>query len=115
MGDYSSGAYEGIDEVKKLNAGVKSWRNLWHGPANQIPECKILPLRGLFVLVDTRPLPGVERNRVLDRGEAAFLLRRERFCDSSEQRLAIRQKLAVHLDGSFIPLAISDSDTLQDL
>src|SRR5262249_23188655 len=72
------------------------------------PELRIRKYAGVFCLVDTRGLPGCRPVDVLDAREARRLVVSELYDDSPEQRSLIRRKLALRLDGHFVPLAVAD-------
>jgi hypothetical protein len=63
-------------------------------------------------LADTRGLPGTQKAHILDRNEAAFLLTARPYTGSEQEIWALQQKLAVIVDDWFVPLAVTDPETL---
>jgi hypothetical protein len=60
-------------------------------------------------------LPGTERLREIDAEEAGVLLIHQRYHKTPREDSAVERKLAVVVDGWFVPLPIARVDTMYDL
>lgn len=110
VGDYDSGGYEAIETVRALRDAVAAWQEAWSGDSR--PDLRIGPWEDAWALVDTRGLPDTEDVRLLDRHEAAALLLARPAEGTEEESEAVAAKLAVHLDGWFVPLPVADPQVL---
>src|SRR5262245_50472654 len=115
VGEYDSAADRRLDLMRDLGQEIRAWRAAWERPYGKRPELKIERGPDGAVLIDTRGLPGTEPRRDLTPDETSFLLF-HRLADGSErQRQAIEQKLAVVVDGWFVPLPVTRIDSLFDI
>jgi len=105
-GTYRCAANEAPELMRALNQSVKMWQAAWAG--RQPPELRVRKYAGVFCLVDTRGLPGSRPMESVSAQEARRLLVSEPYDDSPEQRSLIQRKLALHLDGYFVPLVVAD-------
>jgi len=105
-GTYRCAANEAPELMRALNQSVKMWQAAWAG--RQPPELRVRKYAGVFCLVDTRGLPGSRPMESVSAQEARRLLVSEPYDDSPEQRSFIQRKLALHLDGHFVPLVVAD-------
>lgn len=109
-GDFASGSYAEPDLLRQVQDAVAAWRDAWSG--TRPPELRVAEHEGAVILLDTRGLPGTEAMDVLDPGEALRLTASAPFRDSSWQRRLVERKLALHLDGWFVPLTVVDARTI---
>jgi ribosomal peptide maturation radical SAM protein 1 len=105
-GTYRCAGQEAPDLMRAVNKAVRAWQASWTG--RQPPELRIRKYAGVFCLVDTRGLPRSRPMESVSAQEARRLLVSEPYDDSAEQRALISRKLALHLDGYFVPLAVAD-------
>jgi len=105
-GTYRCAALEAPHVLRAVNQAVGAWQASWAG--RQPPELRIRKYGGVFCLIDTRGLPGCRPVEFVGAREASRLLVSEPYHDSSDQRSLIRRKLALRLDGYFVPLAVAD-------
>jgi hypothetical protein len=112
-GRYRSAGVEAPNLMRAIDEAVGAWRAAWTG--RQPPELRIRKYAGVFCLVDTRGLPGCRPIESLSAHEARRLVVSEPYDDSQEQRSLIRRKLALHLDGYFVPLAVADQSIFMRL
>ncbi|HSR68642.1 MAG TPA: RiPP maturation radical SAM C-methyltransferase [Acidobacteriota bacterium] len=111
VADYESGGYDRIDLVRAIRQDVEEWKEQWKNEQAR-PELRIGTYEDQFALIDTRGLEGTEEVRLLDRQEAAFLLTSRRFSGDSRERRAVEEKLALVMDGYFVPLPVADAETV---
>jgi ribosomal peptide maturation radical SAM protein 1 len=105
-GAYRCAAVEAPNLMRAINQAVGAWQASW--ARRQPPELRIRKYAGTFCLVDTRGLPGCRPVEFLSAPDARRLVASEPYDDSPEQRSLIRRKLALRLDGYFVPLAVAD-------
>jgi ribosomal peptide maturation radical SAM protein 1 len=110
--DYYSGAHEHLEVIRQVGHELKKWNAAWQQEEQKPPGLQIGRFKGYYLLLDTRCLPEVEKLEVLDREEAAFLLTARPATGGEQEEWALRKKLAVLLDGWFVPLAIAAPDML---
>jgi ribosomal peptide maturation radical SAM protein 1 len=110
VGDYESGGYASIETVRALRGAVAAWHEAW--AAESRPDLRIGRWENAWALVDTRGLPDTEDVRLLDRDEAASLLVARPAEGSDDEDAAVAAKLAVRLDGWFVPLAVAEPQVL---
>jgi ribosomal peptide maturation radical SAM protein 1 len=112
LGDYWCGAHDHIDVIYKLYLEVRRWQSAWQHESGKLPELRVCPYRGWYVLADTRGLPETEKAHILDRSEAALLLNAKPYTGSGQELWALQKKLAVIVDDWFVPLAVADPELL---
>jgi ribosomal peptide maturation radical SAM protein 1 len=113
--EYKSATEENLELIRDLGQDLSGWRTAWQKPYKDRPELKIEPYNGSYVLIDTRGLPGTETMRRIARDEAASLLVHRHFTGSREENEAVERKLAVVVDGWFVPLPVARVDHVFDL
>jgi ribosomal peptide maturation radical SAM protein 1 len=111
--DYVSAARApgGSEIVAALQREIDTWRELWARP-----EPPVLSLSaaasGEYVLVDTRELEGTVPLRTIDRKEALALITPRPLGASEGGGGALEAKLAVALDGYYVPLVTAHRDVV---
>lgn len=108
-GDFDCESYPAPELLREVRSSVDAWRNAWAG--GRPPELRIGEMNGAFLLVDTRGLPGTDGFDVLPVEDAAMLAATQPYDGGPEQRSLIERKLALHLDGRFVPLTVIDQRT----
>jgi ribosomal peptide maturation radical SAM protein 1 len=112
VGDYQCGSHDYIDVIRQLRLEVKQWHSAWQQESGGLPELRVCPYQGWYVLVDTRGLAGTEKAHILDRNEAAFLLTTRPYTGREQEMWALQRKLAIVADGWFVPLAVASPEML---
>jgi hypothetical protein len=115
FGDYPSDTHRYIDLLRELNAKVRTWNRAWQQGYRKRPELKLCRHEGLYLLVDTRGLPGTELLRELDTSEAGLLMDAKPYSRSTAENLAIDRKLAVVVDDWFVPLPVARREIFLEL
>jgi hypothetical protein len=105
-GTYRCAGQEAPELMRAVNKAVSAWQAAWTG--RQPPELRVRKYAGVFCLVDTRGLPGCKPMESVSAQEARRLLVSEPYDDSLEHRSLVKRKLALRLDGYFVPLAVAD-------
>jgi ribosomal peptide maturation radical SAM protein 1 len=114
--EYSCGAHEHIDVIRRLWEEMARWRAAWkqdHGAHKE--DLKLFARRGSFELVDTRGLWAKKRSFPLDDREASTLLTAGPYSGTALEAWAFEKKLAVIVDGWFVPLAVAEAELLLEL
>lgn len=114
VGEYRSGAHDHLDVLAKLWRAVSRWQRSWKDGNRPAEELRIFEENGSFVLRDTRRICPGRRRRILRRDEAALLLVPRPYVPGREADRAITERLAVVLDGWFVPLAVAEADLLAE-
>jgi ribosomal peptide maturation radical SAM protein 1 len=109
-GDFESASAAAPELMRELQGAVVAWRQRW--AATPTPELRVGEYHGVFVLIDTRGLSNAEPVELLDPIEASQLVTAGPYDNGAEQSSLIARKLAVVLDGWFVPLAVIDQTTL---
>jgi len=113
--DYHSDSREHPELMRKLRHAVEEWRKSWYAGETARPTLALHALsRQLFLLRDTRGLPGTQAMQVLNREEASVALVGRRSVQTAEVQWAIEHKLGVELDGAYVPLATAQPELLQE-
>jgi ribosomal peptide maturation radical SAM protein 1 len=115
VADYDSAADTNPEIVGELAAALLDWRKAWSLPYHKRPELKVELSDDVFLLLDTRGLSGTKRVREIDAEEAALLLIHQRYGKTAEEDRAVEQKLAVVVDGWFVPLPVARIDLMRDV
>jgi ribosomal peptide maturation radical SAM protein 1 len=113
-GEYASGSHQRVDVIEKLLRAVDRWRKSWTDGKRPEEELRIFEADGAYVLMDTREAARVKGTRVLSREEAELLLAPRLHASSAAAARAIEDRLAVTLDGWFVPLAVAEADLLAE-
>lgn len=114
VGRYDCAGYRRPDLVQALVQEVARWRDAWRGVP---PDLRVFRLGRRWYLGDSRPASPRKGLRCLEGAAAArFLLAEQpRKPRSPRQRQALEERLALELDGWFVPLARADPEDLRDL
>jgi ribosomal peptide maturation radical SAM protein 1 len=115
-GQYRSAVRDNPDIMAALEQAVSVWRNAWSADRCP-PELSITPEGSRFVLRDTRGLGAGPDVEYLDREQALMALVRTpcREADAAAYQWALARKVAVELDGSYVPLATAPPALLEEL
>jgi ribosomal peptide maturation radical SAM protein 1 len=107
--DYRSGAHDHMDVIHRLWQEMARWRAAWN-QKGRLPDqdLKLLRKRESYVLVDTRDLWKKTRWYSLDERDASSLLTARPYSGRGLEAWAVGEKLAVAVDGWFVPLAVAD-------
>jgi ribosomal peptide maturation radical SAM protein 1 len=114
--DYPSGAHDHVDLIYKLWKAMKRWRAAW-GAEDGAPseDLRLFRKRSSYVLVDTRHLWRKQKSYSLDERGASTLVTARPYSGSAPETWALGEKLAVMVDGWFVPLAVADPKILLEL
>jgi ribosomal peptide maturation radical SAM protein 1 len=110
-GDYACAAAEAPDLMRELSDSILSWQKAWAAAAP--PQLRLSIYGGAYVLTDTRGLRGTKRRQVLSSVQAGRLLESRPLVGDEEQNSAIDLKLAVRLDGYFVPLVVAEQSVFE--
>ena len=114
--EYRSGAHDHVDLIYKLWKAMKRWQAAWkgnHGTPNE--ELRLFRKHRSYVLVDTRHLWRKQKSLSLDQRVASALLSARPYEGSEVETWALGEKLAVVMDGWFVPLAVAEPKILLEL
>lgn len=111
-GDYTSAARRSPALMDAIRDEIARWREAWQRPSPPTLEVRKLTEKAYF-LVDRRGLPGAPEGRFLSRDEASALLVPRRMERAGSHAWAIDARLAVALDGWFVPLPTAAVDVLR--
>lgn len=114
-GEYACGSHRRVDVIERLLAAVARWRGSWSEGKQPGEELRIAEADGAYVLVDTRQVARIHSPRNLTREEAALLLAPHPRPSTPAASQAVEDRLAVMLDGWFVPLAVATPDLIADL
>jgi ribosomal peptide maturation radical SAM protein 1 len=107
--DYESASLAHPEVIEAIKRECDAWWRAWYGRDADVPLLHVHQLSDrAFVLRDTRGLPGTEEVRLLTREETAWALVPRRFSPAAELESRIAERLAVEVDGSYVPLATAD-------
>lgn len=113
MADYSCGSHDRVDVIQKLWRAAGRWHAAWEQPGGKPREdLRITQNQGSYVLVDTRKVSGARKKHVLEQAEASTLVTSRPCSGSTLEAWALQEKLAVVVDGWFVPLAVADPEIL---
>lgn len=116
IGDYNCGSHQRLDVICRLWRQLKSWRAAWEPGGAEPPEdLRILQRQGSCLVVDTRRVTGRKRTLVVEPDEALGLLTSRPYSGDGREARAVNQKLAVIVDGWFVPLAVPDPELLMEM
>jgi ribosomal peptide maturation radical SAM protein 1 len=113
---YRSGAHDHVDVIHKLWRETRRWQVAWKqegGPPNE--DLRLIRRRGSYVLIDSRDLGRTKRAYSLDGMEASTLVTSRPYSGGGLEAWAVREKLAVTVDGWFVPLAVARPAILLEL
>ncbi len=115
-GDFDAQSYEDPDILDDLRQEYIRWFNSWKPPGvvpggSTVSQPPMLHLEqespGLFVLYDTRGIPGLPQKMEIDKDKAALLVTERAWDNSEEMRWAVESKLGIARQNVFIPLVIA--------
>lgn len=114
-GDFDSAALESPEIVRAIGAAVGAWRSRFYSPAPA--ELRVLRSGGGYLLIDSRGLPGVPAEQVIDEQQAAMALvtRPPRGRDPEVVGWALDSRVAVERDNRCVALAIAEPELIHDL
>lgn len=114
-GDYDSALRNAPEQMARIHREVAAWRALWRDPA-RAPRLHVSPLGGgMFLLQDSRGLPGtLPLQPVMAEQARAALVGRPLAAGppSRAEAWALESRVAVELDGWIVPLATADPELL---
>lgn len=116
LANYESAANDKVQA--ELRAAVTAWQELWR-TGSKPPALHLREVRpGVYLLIDTRGLPGAQTVRFLDTAKArATLVPHKPRTGSADERSAVTwalaERLAVLLDGRHVPLATASTTLLE--
>jgi hypothetical protein len=114
--EYRCGAHDHPDVIHTLWQEMARWQAAWrHKCGAPHEDLKLFRKRGSYVLVDTRGLWRKKRSYSLDETEASSLVISRPYSGSGLETWALREKLAVTVDGWFVPLAVAEPEILLEL
>jgi hypothetical protein len=114
--EYRSGAHDHVDLIYELWQAVKRWQAAWkekHAAPNE--DLRLLRKDRSYVLVDTRRLWRKQKSHSLDERRVSALLTARPYSGSELETWALGEKLALIMDGWFVPLAVADPKILLEL
>jgi len=115
-GDYDCGSHRRLDVICRLWQQVKGWRAAWEpGGAGPREDLCIVRRPGYYEMADTRRVAGKRRQLILQRDEALDLLTCRPYAGGARETWAMDQKLAVVVDGWFVPLVVPDPEMLTEM
>jgi ribosomal peptide maturation radical SAM protein 1 len=115
VGDYECDSHARLDLIAKLSREVTRWKAAWARRSKEPPQLRISRSPGGYQLLDTRGRSSRRAVRALDEEEASFLLTATLSAGSVAQKDAVRDKLAVVVDGWFVPLATAELALFEQL
>jgi ribosomal peptide maturation radical SAM protein 1 len=114
--EYRCGAHDHAEVIQKMWQEMARWQATWRqngGLPSQ--DLELTRRRRSYVLVDTRDLWRKKRLYSLNRDGASTLATARPYSGSGFEAWAVREKLAVTVDGWFVPLAVADPRILLEL
>jgi ribosomal peptide maturation radical SAM protein 1 len=115
VGDYECDSHARLDLIAKISREVTRWKAAWASRAAAPPELRISRSPGGYELSDTRSNSRRKAIRALCEEEASFLLTATLYSGAAIQKDAVRDKLAVVMDGWFVPLATAELALFEQL
>ena len=114
--EYRCGAHDHVDLIRRLWQEVRRWRAAWKQDGG-IPrqDLKLVRSRGSYLLVDTRDLWRKKKSHALEEEAASALVTAGPYSGSELEAWAVGEKLAVTVDGWFVPLAVAEPKTFLGL
>ncbi len=113
--DYESGSYRQPEVIRSLMQAVALWKKRWAGGRAAAPILNLTRSGDKFVLKDSRGLPGTEPEQVLDEEQARLAVAAMSYSETGGTRWALANKIAVHVDGWFVPLATAEPSLFHQL
>lgn len=112
-GDYDCGAHRAMPVVRRLAGEVDEWHAVWKQGGARLHVTRMSD--SIFLLQDSRGLPGTAQSRVLDRRQAATLLVGAPAAAAGDVAWAVEARLLVELDNWYVPLATAPPQLLLEL
>lgn len=115
-GLYDCDSHKHLDVIWELWREVERWQSAW-GPKGLKPRLDLRLSRDgrSFILVDTRSVARKKGPRRLQQKEAAAFISPQIHSGSELEVWALREKLAVVVDGWFVPLAVAAPQLFREL
>jgi ribosomal peptide maturation radical SAM protein 1 len=113
MANYGCGSHDQIDVIHNLWREVGRWHAAWKRTGGEpLEDLRIAQDQGLYVLVDTRRVSGTKKTHVLEETEASTLVTSRPYSGSKLETWALQEKVAIVMDGWFVPLPVADPKIL---
>jgi ribosomal peptide maturation radical SAM protein 1 len=111
-GDYKSESRDNVEVMRSLNDEIKRWRNSWQ--INAAPPTLVITEFGddLFLMLDSRRLPGAQELTILSHDQARVALAGPSPGSRDELAWAIEKRLVLELDSRHVPLGTARPDLL---
>jgi ribosomal peptide maturation radical SAM protein 1 len=114
--EYPCGSHDHVEVIRRMWLAMKRWQAAWKGKRGAPDEeLRLFRRRRSYVLVDTRRLRKKQRSYPLDEKGASMLLNARPYSGSELEAWALNEKLALIMDGWFVPLAVADPRILLKL
>ena len=112
--EYKCGAHKRIDVIRQLSHELRQWHAAWPDTGGEpLENLRISQDRERYVLEDTRRAAGkTGKTYVLDQEQAWSLTVSRPYSPGEFESWAVAQKLAVVVDGWFVPLPVADPGIL---
>jgi len=115
-GEYDCESHQRLDVMARLWHELKRWRAAWAPGAGEPREdLRVEKNRASCRLIDTRRVTGGKKTHSLRQDEALDLLSARPASGAVRESWAVEQKLALIVDGWFVPLAVPDPQLLAEL
>lgn len=113
MADYACGSHDQVDVIHQLCREVDRWHAAWEQASGEpLEDLRIAQHHGSYVLVDTRKVSKTRKARVLQEAEASALVTSRPYSGSELEAWALQEKVAIVMDGWFVPLPVADPKLL---
>ena len=110
VGEYPAGSHDAPELIERLAEAVARWKERWR----EVSLAMVL-IWDQYVIHDSRGIEGTEGSHLLTREQAAAVMGAGRLTDCRWQRWAIERKLAVAMDGHYVPLVTASPELLRTL
>jgi ribosomal peptide maturation radical SAM protein 1 len=114
--EYPCGGHDDAEVIQRMWEELARWQAMWRRNGN-LPsqELWVFRKRSSYRLVDTRDLWRKKRVCSLSRDEASALVTAVPYSEKGFEAWAVKEKLALTVDGWFVPLPVADPETLLEL
>lgn len=114
-GEFESGTANATAAIETLRLQVEAWKAAW-APGQVLPALNLCPLSdGTYLLADSRAAAGHPDYRVFSAEQASLSVSHHRADDPSLRAWAHEARVGVTVQGSYIPLAVTDPETFNVL
>jgi ribosomal peptide maturation radical SAM protein 1 len=116
-GDYQSESLQDGAHLLDFEAGVDAWRKLWANKSS-VPVLSLKKIsEDRFALLDTRQISGLPELQMIDRAQATVLTNNRKKSHLQQELIEeyTARKLAICVDGWFIPLVVTTPSLLEEL